>query len=452
MTKMHYSNKLYIKIRHRYTKIWFIILCTIQLAVISQAAEVQKDSTIIPESVHHDTVFGDNIASVRLFRTGNELANPFVQLNGGQGLTLFFDDLDADIKEYVYTIELCNADWSSSQLSPQEYLEGFSENRINIYQTSVNTFVPFVHFELSLPNENIKWNKSGNYLLRVYEDITQRKLILVRRFVVFENQLKITQKYTFSEASKYNTNQEIDFVVNAKNFKISDPMQEIKLTVLQNGRWDNAIRNLPPLFTNGDDLTFDYQDIITFPASKEFRYIDLRSTRFPTERVTAIQRGDESWEMLLMKDLDRSNLPFLTYSDANGKYVVDNSHEVVDKERRSDYVKAKFSLGIPPMDSANVYLFGGFTDWSIKEEFKMEYDEMLHAYKSDIFLKQGYYNYLYAIVPDMPKNSIKKVDANRLEGDWYETNNEYSALIYYHPFGARWDRVIGIQTFDLSNR
>ena len=114
---------------------------------------------------------------------------------------------------------------------------------------------------------------------------------------------------------------------------------------------------------------------------------------------------------------------------------------------RTDYGLVLFALdkNVPFYD-ADVYLFGKLTDWKIQEKFKMAYSEKLEVYAVDVLLKQGYYNYNYAIV----KKGTSKADLKELEGNWFETENEYTILVYYRPFGARYDQLVGAITINSN--
>jgi hypothetical protein len=423
------------------------------------------------ESKNVDGVYKDNIASIKFIQPNNPLSFPMMDLKGGS-LVLSFDDLDGDIKDYVYTVQLCNQDWTPTQLEFPEYAEGFLGDRINKYQTAFGTFIPYMHYELSLPNDNIRLTKSGNYILKVFEDMTQKKLLLSRRFIVIESVVGITQQMTFSEVTKYNTHQEFDFIVNNKNFRISNPQKEIKANILQNGRWDNAKLGVPPLFIQGDNMVFDYQDTVVFAAGKQFRYVDVRSYKIRSERVRQITRSSETWDFELYPDLNRSHTSYISYPDANGAYVIANEDNL-DNDTKSDYVNVHFSIPLADsLENTDVYLYGQFTDWQMRSEYKLHYSDEHHAYEATMLLKQGYYNYLYVtqknspntqkISPPKSKNttSIQKnnttqenlPDFSTFEGDWYETENEYYIFIYYRPFGFKYDRVIGVKKFSSTNR
>ncbi len=399
---------------------------------------------------NYDCVHVDYIKSVKFHIDGLFLSVPIVDLNNQGGLLLSFDDLDGNVKDYRYTIVHCDKNWKPSVLSSMEYIDGFSEDRLNDYRFSFKTLTSYTHYELLLPNDDLGWTKSGNYLLKVFDDESDRKLVITRRFMVVEPLVSIIPKLSVpSNVSKSRTHQEIDFVVNHERLEIRNPRVEVTATVLQNGRWDNAITNIQPLFTKISELIFDYQDKVVFPAGKEFRYVDLRSLKFRSENVSSIERTDDGFLVYLYKDEKRFNQTFFSHQDLNGNFVIENSDQSRNFDLSSDYADVLFSLSTPtPYFDNEVYIFGGLTDWQLQEQYKMVYNNAVNAYVGTALLKQGFYDYAYAVVPSDTKK--RTADLSEIEGDWYETQNTYSILVYYRPFGERYDRIIGAVTFDSN--
>ena len=396
-----------------------------------------------------DYVYKDNIRSVKFHAGGLFLSQPIVELDSDAFLELSFDDLDADSKDYVYTIVHCDADWTPSNLVDMDYIDGFTEEKIINYTYSFNTLKSFTHYSLLLPNENFGWTKSGNYLLKVYEDEDEKELAITRRFMVVEPMFAINAQFVSpSNVSKLKTHHEIDFVVSHKGIKIQNPRQDVKVAILQNGRWDNAITGLQPLFIKGESLIYDFQDKVVFPAGKEYRFADLRSLRYRMTKVEEIQEYEDGYDVFLFRDKDRSNTPYLSDEDVNGNFLIENLNEN-DNRLEADYANVIFSLiSREPFENKDLYIVGGLTDWQIKDNFKLEYIEKDQAYEADLLLKQGFYNYAYALVD----RETGKVDLQSLEGNWYETENEYTILVYFRPFGSRYDRLVGWTTLDSSRR
>lgn len=398
-----------------------------------------------------DTIFSETIRSVQFSPNGNKLENmPAIELKNGF-LTLNFDEVGGELRNMNYTIEQCDRDWKPTRLSKLEYLDGLNEDRINNYKNSQATNIQYVHFSLTIPNDVMRWNKSGNYVLKVYEDDGDRTPVLTRRFVVYEQILTVENEFVSPNAFKFNSYHELDFKLDPKTFRVQNPMNDIRVTVLQNARWDIARMNVPPTFVMGDKIVYDYQDSITFLAGKEWRYVDLRSTRFRSERVSTIDKGDETFDYVLRTDLDRFREPYLIYPDLNGGFFTETSdypNQTIDPSVSADYVNVYFSLKYDnEIEGADVYLFGRLSDWKIDPRFKMTYDDNTGRYEGEVMLKQGFYNYIYAVVP---KGKTAQPDCTKLEGNWFATENEYQFLVYYRPFGARYDRVIGYQKYQST--
>ena len=391
-----------------------------------------------------DYVYLDNIRSVQFHLEGLLTSEPIIDLESPGALELSFDDLDGDVKNFTYTLIQCDADWKPTNLPEMEYLKGFSENRIRDYQYSFNTLRNYTHYKLWLPNDELVWTKSGNYLLVVYEDQSERKLAITRRLVVVENMVAIQVDVVApAYVSKSRSHQEVDFWVQyePKVLSIRLPQSEIKATVLQNGRWDNAVTNVPPLFSGPNKLSFDYQNKFVFAGGKEFRAMDLRSLRYRTESMEQILRTPEGHEVILLVDEKRGHQSHLSYNDLNGKFIIENLEED-QHDVESDYAETFISLDSPTeYHETDVYLFGGLTNWQLMPEYRMVYNPILHAHVLKVPLKQGFYNYYYAVVP---KNAAAEFDET--EGNSFETENDYTVLVYYRPFGTRYDRCIGAYT------
>jgi Domain of unknown function (DUF5103) len=397
-----------------------------------------------------DSIYAENIRTVRFYAGGNPTSTPIMDLKNGN-LSLVFDDMDVEVKDYMFSIEQYNKSWQPSKLDKLEYIEGIQEERITNYKNAFTTNVAYMHYTVILPTETMRLTKSGNYLLRVFEDNAEKKVVLTRRFVVYEQIAPPVPQLTYSSTLKYNTHHEMDITIDPKQFRIQNPINDIRVTIMQNGRWDNAVNLMKPSYVQGEKIIFDYQDSISFAAGKEWRYVDLRSTRFRSERVMSIDKGDDTWDYVLRNDLDRSREPYLIYPDLNGGYFIETTDFInsEDGALKADYVNTHFTLfRKTEIDEGDVYLFGALTDWKIDERFKLNFTESKRSYEGDVLLKQGFYNYSYIVVP----YKTKKIDIETLEGNWYETENEYTLLVYFTPFGSRHDRIIGYFTFKSNRR
>lgn len=419
-------------------RISLLVLFLMPIVLFGQAGDRQE--------VYRNQVFEPNIKSVRFHLDGLPLSYPIIELGSGSQFLLAFDDLDEEeeSKNYVYSLIHCDADWRVSDLSEMEYLDGFSEDLIRDFDFSFNTRKLYTHYRLTLPNRNVNWTRSGNYLLMVFEDEEEKRLVLTRRFMVVEPVFSIEARLTnTADVGKSRTHQEIDFSVFYNGVNVRNPMTEVKATVLQNGRWDNALVGIRPKFLRTDQLIFDYQDAIVFPAGKEYRFLDIRTLQVQVEKIAGIDRYNDRWEVQVVPELSRLQAPYFYERDINGKFVIETKDDRND-ELESEYVYVFFTLDVPaPLLDQDVYLFGEMTDWSMKPEYRLVYNDLNTSYVGKVLLKQGFYNYKYVTVhPEKPDSA----DEEQLEGNWYEAENEYVILVYYRPFGQRYDRLYAART------
>ena len=413
-----------------------------------------------------DKVYGDNIRSVRFHVTGLLVSYPIMQLGSTEALYLAFDDLDADSKYYRYTVIHCDKNWQRSRLDFNEYVYGFEGEEIDMFSRSKNTVVPFTHYSLLFPNADFDITKSGNYLLVIYLDDPSYPVI-TRRFMVADSKVVIhAAMQRPADVSKLNTHQEIDFEVSAEYLRVLDPKNDIYAVVMQNGRWDSALRGIRSKFERGHNLVFDYQDKIVFPAGLDFRNMDIRSTLYRSRDVFEIRREKGRNRIIAEIDEPRTFKRYLSEIDVDGKFVIRSSDDrrfstvttldedalgqIVEKTNYvditehnlvADYLDVLFTLKVKPAYDSDVFIFGGVTDWSLQEKFRMTYNPEYEAYFADVPLKQGFYDYIYVIA-----NSDGTADEMTIEGNWYEATNDYTILIYHTPFGARYDELVGVLT------
>ena len=395
---------------------------------------------------YSDQTYLENIRTVLVYPIDAPLNEPLINLRDQDGgLFISFDDLEGDVKSYTYTVVHCNADWTPSELSEIDYLEGFNEEDIENYDFSFNTLVSYTNYSFRLPNENIRFRISGNFLLKIYDTEDDRKLAITRRFMVVDPILRITSKMSSpANVGQFKTHQEIDFEIDHQDVRIKNPRNEIKVVVRQNGRWDNAITGLEPLFIKNNLLQYNYQGKIVFPAGKEFRFLDIRTFRYKREKIADITQNEDNYEVTVFKESSRAYSVYNNRIDLNGRFVIEDlENQNSDPNLRGDYADVFLSIGQNlDFENSDVYILGNFCNWQLRDEYKLIYSQEARAYVAQLFLKQGYYDYMYAVVP----HDSQKIDLEALEGNWHETENEYSILVYFRPFGQRYDRLVGYYT------
>ncbi len=388
-----------------------------------------------------ETVVDPNLKTIQLFREGWPLSYPVVRLSGDVPLVLEFDDLSGNQPTFFYKVLHCNADWTLSDLTDQEYLEGYPENEIPGGEPSFNTYYSYLHHTLHIPNENIRLRVSGNYLLLVYRNRDPGDVVFTRRFMVTENRVSIEASAGMPVLSRYRgCCQEVDFTVNHSGIPIDDPFSETTAAIYQNGLWDLGIEGLQPYMVNEGRLIYDYQEENIFPGGNEYRFFDTKNTRIPTYYVERIEYVAPYFHFELKPDNPNPTNNYFSKEDINGRFAI-ASEGGRDPGVDADYVFVHFRLNMPLPLEGSVYIAGALTNWQFNDINRMEYIPGEQAYRQTLLLKQGVYNYRYLFLPAFSD----QFDAGEIEGNHFETENEYLVLFYHRPPGSRYDHLLGHQ-------
>lgn len=394
-----------------------------------------------------DVTYMPNIQGIKLSIKGNQLGYPIISLNSSELLELHFDDMDGRVKNYFYTFQLCNADWTPVNLSTFDYLKGFSQIRINQYRQSSISQTKYVHYQSTLPDKNCVPVKSGNYMLKVFLDGDQEKLAFTRRVMVYEKLadigLSITQPYN---AEIFRTHQKINFQVNKAQLNVVNPVQQIKAVVLQNFRWDNAKLNIPPSFIRNNMMEFNDENTLTFPAGKEYRWADLRSFGLQTDRVAKVNFEAGNNQIYLQPDAERTQQRYVRFTDYNGFFFIE-SREVSNPWWQTDYAWVHFTFvpkGNQPFADKKLFVIGEMNHNNLDDSCAMTYNAAQGIYEKSLYLKQGYYSYTYVTKDKKSRNA--QAQTEQTDGNYWETENDYTVLIYYRSLSGRHDELIGVST------
>ena len=378
-----------------------------------------------------------NIKTVLLHKKENNLSLPIIVLKSDEQLKLSFDDLNYESSVLYITIEHYDAMWKKSNLMQSEYIDGFTSDEIINYQFSFNTLQNYVHYEFLFPSENLKPLLSGNYKFKVYD--LNGDTLFNKRFMVLENKINIDlniKKATLSTDRKIK--HELDFTLNHQNINIVDPFSQIKVIVKQNNKEDNAITNLKPLYIRNNTLIYDYNEENTFFGNNEFRHFDIKSLRYYSERIKNVVYDSTNYKVDLFTESKRAYDNYSIEPDLNGKFYI-KSQEARNSKIESEYVYVNFKLKSNFIDEGDIYIIGEFSNWEKKNEFKLEFDSINNSYNKSIYLKQGYYNYHYAI----NDTSFNYLDVASIEGTHYQTRNSYQIYVYFNDTNDRYQKLIG---------
>jgi hypothetical protein len=404
-----------------------------------------------PDSVlFSNHIFDSRIKTVQIFKEGWNLSYPVIKLNSDEKLVFSFDLLADQPETYYYTITHCDKDWNRSDIFPNDYQTGYEENPIEDYANSFNTTVNYIHYKLLLPNDRVSIKLSGNYIIKIYPVDKPDMTAITQRFIVTEDAVKVSVTAHRPQMTKENnTHQQVDFVVNYTGLALNDPYRNVTAFILQNGRWDNAKRNLKPDFYGDNELKYNsLSDKNIFRGGNEYRYFDIKSIRYQSEYVKRIDYLFPNYNIYLQPSENREFKPYFYWQDFNGKYYI-AFQEGHKPDTECDYVNVYFTLpSDQEISGGKMYVSGGLNSWAFDRNNLMTFNPVNKAYECNMLLKQGWYNYEYVFLKEGEKNGT----ASLFEGSHYETENDYVVLIYYRNPRDRYDRVIGTVTANTLNK
>ncbi|WP_075591124.1 type IX secretion system plug protein [Labilibacter marinus] len=402
-----------------------------------------SQSQVIENKSHHRS-----IKTIQCHKKNWPLSYPII--NFGEQLQLSFDDLNGEIQDYYYTIIHCDENWEQSQLMETEYVSGINEVPLLNYQYSFNTSIDYVHYQVNFPNQDIQLRVSGNYIIKIYADGDMDNTILTQRFMLTEQKVRIFPKVKYTMNSDIrDAQQEVSINIKHPNFETSNPVEEVRVHIIQNGRLDNAIIGLKPMFVRNYELDYNYNRETLFEGGNEYRWLDIRSIRFQSSTIKDITFHDPYSHVELFPDEIYAGKSYFFNNDFNGRYVIE-VQESNDDLREAEYVYVHFSLPREePLVGGDVHLLGGLTNWHLDQSSIMKYNFNFKQYEASLLLKQGFYNYQYAFKP----NGTDKASVSMFEGSHSKTENDYLILVYYRGTGDYFDRLIGVsQVNSVSGR
>ncbi len=286
-------------------------------------------------------------------------------------------------------------------------------------------------------------SKSGNYLLKVYLDGDTTKTVFTRAMLVLDAKASVSAQVLQPFSPQfYNTHQRIKFSVNVQGLNSFDANRQVKVVVLQNYRWDNAQGGgVMPTFVRNNMLEYNTENNFVFPGGKEWRWLDLRSLRLLSDRMDRKDDKKNSVDIYMKPDGDRNAQRYIYYKDLDGMYL-STTYETINPYWQADYATVHFSF-IPSLQTAyenkDLYLIGQLTGYQLTDANKMLFNADKGIYEGAQFLKQGYYDYSYLLVD---KND--PAQRAELEGNYWETQNVYTVLVYYKSFTDQSDQLVGI--------
>ena len=397
---------------------------------------------ISAQQAYYTHVSDKMIKTLQIKAAGQLISEPFIALNGDQQIEINFDALGTGMSRYAYSIIHCNADWTQSSLSPIEYIDGFQGMTIDDFANSMSTTTQYTNYRLLLPNDDVQFKVSGNYALRVYHEDTPDQTAFIACFSIVEPMILIDGNVSGNTDIDTNqTHQQVSFTINHKNFPITYPQTDLKIWVYQNNRRDNAVTNLQPMSILENQISYTNNRNLIFDAGNEYRRMEFLSNKYNGMHVEGISFHNPYYHIELMTDYKRNNGIYQYDQDQDGRFFIRCS-SCSDPDTEADYYIVHFTLAAEQVPNGKVYLNGDIFNNLFSPQNEMIYNSESQQYEKSVLLKQGSYNYQYLFVPDGKNTGLTAP----FEGNYYQTENQYTIYVFYHPMGARFDRLIGISS------
>lgn len=409
-----------------------INIFSILLAAVLSAAFAATDT--------REQIFDRHFRTLKTQVEDNFMGPNVIRLDTQDRIIINFDELGDDYSDLEYRLIHCNADWQPSRLVESEYLDGFNGVKIDDWAYSSNVFVHYVNYQVAFPTDDLRVIHSGNYLFQVYRQEDPDDVVLQTRFRVVEPGADVSGYYTTRTDFGHNTEwQQLDFAIDAEGFPIQNPYSDLKVLVEQNNRESTQRRLEAPQRVEGSRYYYQHNPSLIFPGGNEYRRFESTSNGFPGMNVDSLRYMGSNYHVWLKPDEEKAQREYQYDRTQHGRYIV-REYNATDSNIGADYITVYFTLDFPELIDGDIYVNGEMTHGIFDERNRMTYNRDRHVYELQMPLKQGQYNYQYVA---RKRNSDAAPTPALVEGNKYETDNEYSVAVYYCPPGARADRLIG---------
>ena len=394
------------------------------------------------QSGYRTQIFNSNIKTLQIGIQNVDFQLPVINLNTSDVLQIRFDEMSHTAHSYSYKVLHCNADWTPSNLSTTEYITGFTTANITDVRLSLNTTFLYSHYTFSLPNDEMSFKISGNYVVLIYEDNLTDKPIGQACFSIVDPKVNITGTIRGNTDTEINEHlQQLDFNVELNGYSMRDANSEVKVEVRQNNRIDNQVTDIKPTYFSGSALNYINNRALIFEGGYEYHRFDNSSVYDGGEGIEYIRYNQPHYDAYLYENKIQNTKAYVTEPDVNGKFII-NLQNSSDNDVEADYMYVHFKLPTKqPFFDGQLYLGGEFNYNLMNDAVRMKFDGTSESYVQTELLKQGGYNYQYWFMPK--GGSVASVA--RVDGSYWQTQNEYTIYIYQRAFGERYDKLIGFK-------
>lgn len=373
-----------------------------------------------------------DIHSIELHPSGDPDAPPVISLDSRQKLTLSFDYLGQQSRQFRVEVSHRGRNWEKSSIPPSVYLDGFSSTYIQQALPSFSRRPSYRHVEYEFPNSQLQPAVSGNYLLEIF-DYQDGNLLFSVPFFISEEEGSITTRVERLFAQRPD-GRPLDQLYGEYSYPpfVEYPQFDLSMSFVQNRFW-------------GRTREADYLDTITpgqlngrlkrseaYVGNYEFKTLDLREFDADGRQILEYNPAPTPPTIVLRRDLQKL--------DTNPRFFPISKFGKAVDDRGSSYARVEFSLdtgpSVPP--SAEMYLVGHFNNWMINELNRMRFNEERGLWEGSALIKQGEYAYKYVLLRD------NKIDDLALDQSFLSAEQEYLTFVYFKDPDRNFDRLLRV--------
>jgi hypothetical protein len=238
----------------------------------------------------------------------------------------------------------------------------------------------------------------------------------------------------------------VSFTLDGTGFDWGNPYLDISVYVTQNVETITERQIKAPLRVVGGQLVYEHLNDLIYPAGNEYRRFESTSNSFPGMHVDSLRYMGSNYHVWLKYDEQRADKQYAYDVTQHGRFMV-REYNATDSDLGADYITVHFTLDANEYRGMEIYVDGEFAHEIYDDTNRMTYNREKQVYEAAIPLKQGAYNYRYVA---RPAGSDAVPSPALIEGNFYETVNEYPVSVYFAPPGSRGDRLVGAATMTAN--
>ncbi|MCF8417999.1 MAG: DUF5103 domain-containing protein [Melioribacteraceae bacterium] len=377
------------------------------------------------------------IKSLQIYSGGDQIGFPLIEQRGGRqnNITIQFDVASSSMPNLSIVFRFCDQDWKPYSNYFLENPGYNTDNSLWLETLPTSVVKAKYHFKGSYPNENVNFPFSGKWKFYITDNSDTSIVYATGKFFVVRQSVPLD-----AALSRFRINEILDIPNSAnRSFNLSVEFN------LPPGLFPNYVKNVEvvenrklssPIIINREK----YGDVRFYEwnGSDQFKFFArdlLPGNEYRTTDLMDINRFYGPNVNAQLDELETSRFYKLGYDDLGG-----SSKLLKYKNDYANYLNVQFSLR-PPEEDRRIFLTGSFNDWKVLPEFEMKNDDGI--YRSNVLLKRGIYDYAY-VAAEYYDGVIVDEDWLWLEGNFWETENDYYIFLYYESTeNGGYDKIIG---------